>query len=234
MDSDSSSVLDRPESQPKFLDQDPFATFSAMTRPRTKSTDQVSKTVRRQRKEFEFAYRMEQGAYFSTSDEDSDSDDDVEAAPQNGLQYRNPFWAHNEDDYEDDGRWQIAPPLTPDVSQHRDSIFSHSSSITSEGAITPTTPSSTDLEAYRQATAFSFETKKLRRRTCSSECLMLEAVENLRSILRDGETPCNEFAVHGVEEEDCVDNKLMFVQKESGYFKGPLRIITSDHEQWTR
>jgi len=232
MESDSSSVSDRPASPSKILDQDPFGTFSAMTRPRTKSTDQVSKAVRRQRKEFEFSYRMEQGAYFSISDDDSDSecdDDGEEAAPQNGIVYRNPFWAHNEDDYEEDGRWQIAPPLTPDVSQHRDSIFSHTSSITSEGAITPTTPTPTDLEAYRQATAFSLETKKLRRRTCSSECLMLEAVENLRSILRDGETPCNEFATHGVEEEDCVDNKLMFVQKEPGYFKGPLRIITSDN-----
>ena len=238
MDSDSSSIGDRPVSQSKSTIEDPFSAFSDLTKPRIKSTDNVSKMCRRQRKEFEFAYQMEQGAYFSTSNDEEESDCDEDKEVFHGsasVQRRNPFWATTEDDYKDDGRWQLpTPPLSPDVVNNRDSAISNTSSVTTDGAVTPPTPSHTDLHLYRQATAFALANKaerrnRLRRRTCSSECLILEAVEDLRSILRDGETPCcDEFAIEDASGEDRIDNKLIFLQKGQDYFRNHVRIITPD------
>ncbi|EPS40807.1 hypothetical protein H072_5308 [Dactylellina haptotyla CBS 200.50] len=183
--------------------EDPFTAFYNATRPKAAHiASQETETVReaeKQEKEKKVLRRIANGGFFDSED-DSESDGDL-FVNSNAAEW---WMSGIEEVPEEEEEWEIprVPSLEFDTPTNRVSSISTGTTLTSD-ELHPSTPTAAEIAHYRKITEMAMtgkqEKRRSRRRTASSECLiMMDAVEGLRTMYLE-DTP-DECAVD--EDED--------------------------------
>jgi len=160
----------------------------------------ATKAYERQRKKEKFAQQIEHGGFYDSSDdEDGDSLDEVEDVF--GHTDSHEWWMSDVEDSPKEKDWEIhrVPSLEFDPPTRVSSISTNTTFMTDE--VCPSTPTPSEIAHYRQITELAMlggpYRRHSRRRTASSECLVMDAAEGLRTMYIE-DTP-DECAVEDEE-----------------------------------
>ncbi|KAF3203766.1 hypothetical protein TWF192_001350 [Orbilia oligospora] len=197
--------------------EDPFVAFYMATKPKTSPLEIQAEEIRayeKQQKQEKLLQRIANGSFFD-SDDESDNEDEGSGLLDSdedlfGHSAAHDWWMSGiEEAPEEDEEWEIprVPSLEFDTrSQQRESSISTGTTLTTDD-LHPSTPTAAEIAHYRKITELAMteppEKRRRRRRTASSECLIVEAVEGLRTMYL--EEPSDDCAVE--EEDDIMGTK---------------------------
>ncbi|KAF3916695.1 hypothetical protein ABW20_dc0105889 [Dactylellina cionopaga] len=196
--------------------EDPFTAFYMATKPKTTATalqDEELRAYEKQKKQEKMLARIANGSFFDSDDEDEDDDDEEEENQRvlTEIEEEDVFGHSNAADWwmsgieeapEEDEDWEIprVPSLEFDVPFNRGSSISTGTTLTND-ELSPSTPTAAEIAHYRKITEMAMSApmeKRRRRRTASSECMIIDAAKGLKTMYLE-DTP-DECAVE--EDED--------------------------------
>ncbi|KAK6536206.1 hypothetical protein TWF281_000449 [Arthrobotrys megalospora] len=196
--------------------EDPFTAFYMATKPKTSPLEIQAEEIRayeKQQKQEKILHRIANGSFFDSDDESGDEDEGAGMLDEDedlfGHSAAHDWWMSGiEEAPEEDEEWEIprVPSLEFDTRhQQRESSVSTGTTLTTDD-LNPSTPTAAEIAHYRKITELAMTEpleKRRRRRTASSECLIVEAAEGLRTMYL--EDPSDECAVE--EEDDVLGTK---------------------------
>ncbi|KAK6357372.1 hypothetical protein TWF718_001685 [Orbilia javanica] len=198
--------------------EDPFTAFYMATKPKTSPLEIQAEEIRayeKQQKQEKLLQRIANGSFFDSDDESDEEDEGAGILDEDedlfGHSSAHDWWMSGiEEAPEEDEDWEMprVPSLEFDTrSQQRESSISTGTTLTTDD-LHPSTPTAAEIAHYRKITELAMteplEKRRRRRRTASSECLIVDAVEGLRTMYLEG--PSDDCAVEE-EGDDIVGTK---------------------------
>ncbi|KAK6362981.1 hypothetical protein TWF730_000429 [Orbilia blumenaviensis] len=202
--------------------EDPFIAFYMATKPKVSPLEIQAEEIRayeKQQKEEKMLQRIANGSFFD-SDDESDEEEEGTGTLDEDEDLFNHSAAHDwwmsgiEEAPEEEEDWEM--PRVPSLEfdprpQQRESSISTGTSLTTDD-LHPSTPTAAEIAHYRKITELAMSEpaeRRRRRRTASSECLIMEAAaEGLRTMYI--EDPSDECAVEeeqGQEQDNILSAK---------------------------